>query len=94
MLILTRKAEQGIVIHNNIIVRVLSVDGDRVKIGIDAPRSIGVLREELCDAVRDENRAAIQGQAVPSADLPPIVVPVVKLVPGASGLPTGRGGAV
>ncbi|PZC44054.1 MAG: carbon storage regulator [Chloroflexi bacterium] len=69
MLILTRKAEQGIVIHNNIIVRVLSVDGDRVKIGIDAPRSIGVLREELCDAVRDENRAAIQGQAVPSASL-------------------------
>ena len=29
-----------------------------------------------------------------STDLPPIVVPVVKLVPGASGLPTGRGGAV
>lgn len=58
MLILTRKADQGIVIHNDIVVRVLAVEGDRVKIGIEAPRSIGVLREELCDAVREENREA------------------------------------
>ena len=47
MLILTRKAEQGIVIDHVTIVRILSIDGDRVKIGIDAPTSIPVLREEL-----------------------------------------------
>lgn len=64
MLILTRKANQGIVIHHNIVIRVLAIDGDRVKIGIEAPRSIGVLREELCDAVRDENREATALQAV------------------------------
>jgi carbon storage regulator len=44
MLILTRKAEQGIAIDGHIVVRLLSVDGERVKIGVEAPRSISVLR--------------------------------------------------
>jgi carbon storage regulator CsrA len=47
MLILTRKTDQGIVFSGNVTVRILSVDGERVKIGIDAPRSVQVLREEL-----------------------------------------------
>lgn len=50
MLILTRKTDQGIVFSGNVIVRILSVDGERVKIGIDAPRSVQVLREELVGA--------------------------------------------
>lgn len=58
MLILTRKVEQGIVINSDVIVRVLSIDGERVKIGIDAPRSISVLREELLEEVAGENREA------------------------------------
>ena len=58
MLILTRKAEQAIVIGEHTIVRVLSVDGDRVKLGIDAPANIAVLREELLQQVAGENRRA------------------------------------
>jgi len=62
VLILTRKAEQGIVIDHVTIVRILSIDGDRVKIGIDAPTSIPVLREELliqgADDSRESSRAA------------------------------------
>ena len=58
MLILTRKVEQGIVINNDVVVRVLSIDGERVKIGVDAPRSISVLREELLAEVASENREA------------------------------------
>lgn len=58
MLILTRKVEQGIVINSDVVVRVLSIDGERVKIGIDAPRSISVLREELLEEVAGENREA------------------------------------
>ncbi len=67
MLILTRKAEQGIIIPHildaqgqecDIIVRVLSVEGERVKLGIEAPRSITVLREELLEEVAGENREA------------------------------------
>ncbi len=69
MLILTRKVEQGIVIPRildahgeqcDIIVRVLAVEGERVKLGIDAPRSITVLREELLEEVAGENREAAE----------------------------------
>ncbi len=58
MLILTRKAEQGIVIDGRITVRVLAVEGERVKIGIDAPTSVGVLREELVQQITGANREA------------------------------------
>jgi carbon storage regulator len=53
MLVLTRKIDQGIVISGNIVIRVLGVERDRVKIGISAPLSITVLREELLE--RDAN---------------------------------------
>ena len=55
MLVLTRKIDQGIVIAGNIYIRVLGVERDRVKIGIDAPREIPVLREELLE--RDKAKA-------------------------------------
>ena len=54
MLILTRKVDQGIIISGNIWVRVLGVDRDRVKIGIDAPLDVTVLRQELLE--RDGER--------------------------------------
>ena len=63
MLILTRKAEQGIVIDHVTIVRILSIDGDRVKIGIDAPTSIPVLREELLTQAKGEQRDAAPADA-------------------------------
>lgn len=66
MLILTRKAEQGIVIDGHTTVRVLSIDGERVKIGIEAPDHITVLRQELVAEVADQNREASQQR--PSAD--------------------------
>ena len=56
MLVLTRKIDQGIVIAGNIYIRVLGVEGDRVKIGIAAPREIPVLREELLE--RDQAKAS------------------------------------
>ncbi len=58
MLILTRKAEQAVVIGGVTTVRVLSIDGDRVKLGIDAPRDVVVLRDELLREVAVENREA------------------------------------
>ena len=47
MLILTRKIDQAIVIQGDIKIMVLGVERDRVKIGIDAPANVTVLREEL-----------------------------------------------
>jgi len=49
MLILTRKIDQAIVIQGDIKIMVLGVERDRVKIGIDAPANVTVLREELMD---------------------------------------------
>lgn len=47
MLILVRKVQQGIWIEGDIWVRVLSVDRDRVKLGITAPDDVKVMRQEL-----------------------------------------------
>lgn len=65
MLILTRKIDESIVIADNITVTVLEISGERVKIGIDAPRSITILRQELQEQVRQENIEA----AATAADL-------------------------
>jgi carbon storage regulator CsrA len=43
----------------DVVLRVLAVDGDRVEIGVEAPRSITVLREELLTEVADANQAAV-----------------------------------
>lgn len=57
MLVLTRRTEESIVIQERIIVTVLSIDGDRVKLGIDAPREISIHRQELVQAVKEQNLA-------------------------------------
>ena len=49
MLILVRKVQQGIWIEGNIFVKVLSVERDRVKLGIDAPGDVKVMRQELIE---------------------------------------------
>lgn len=58
MLILTRRPGETIIIDQNIKVSVLSVEGERVKLGVDAPREIPVVRQELLDEVRRSNLEA------------------------------------
>jgi carbon storage regulator len=58
MLILTRRIDEKIVIDNNIVISVLAVEGDKVKIGIDAPKEISVLRQELWEAIQEQNQIA------------------------------------
>jgi len=60
MLVLTRRAEEKIKIGDNIIVSVLSVDGGVVKIGIDAPREITILRMEVLEQIKNENIEAAE----------------------------------
>lgn len=54
MLVLSRKVDQTIVIQGNITIKILEINGDRVKIGINAPRDVVVLRQELTEDVRKE----------------------------------------
>lgn len=58
MLVLTRKIDQAIVIGEDIVVRVLDVSGDRVKLGIAAPAGVTILRQELCEEIRQANLEA------------------------------------
>ncbi|MGD9732182.1 MAG: carbon storage regulator CsrA [Desulfamplus sp.] len=55
MLVLTRKIEEEIKIGDNIVIKVLDVEGGSVKIGIDAPRDIVILRMEILEQVQKEN---------------------------------------
>ena len=55
MLIITRKADEGIVIDDNIKIIVVAVEGGRVKLGIEAPKDITIIREEIIEAVKKEN---------------------------------------
>lgn len=61
MLVLTRKKNQAIMLGENIKITVLEIGEDTVKIGINAPRDISILREELHQAVKEENAAAVTG---------------------------------
>ena len=58
MLVLTRNANQSIMIGHDIVVTVLEIRGDQVRIGIRAPRSVDVHREEVYAALQRANRAA------------------------------------
>jgi carbon storage regulator len=60
MLILSRKVDDAIRIQRNIVVTVLGIEGERVKLGIHAPRDVLILRQELCDEVRDGNLEAVR----------------------------------
>ncbi len=59
MLVLTRKLNEKIVIASDIVVTVVNIDGDQVRIGIDAPRDISIHRQEIFDEIVRSNRAAL-----------------------------------
>ena len=58
MLILSRKEGESIVIGENITVKIVSAEKGVVKIGIDAPRDVTILRTELAAAIEDSNKRA------------------------------------
>ena len=55
MLVLTRKANQSIMIGDDVEVSVLAVMGEKVRIGIDAPRNVPVFRKEVYLEIRQED---------------------------------------
>lgn len=55
MLVLTRGKQDSIVLGDNVTVTVLEIKGDKVRIGIEAPRSMIILRKEIYDEIRNEN---------------------------------------
>ncbi len=54
MLVLTRRVDESIAIGDSIFITILAIEGERVKIGINAPRDIVILRQEVFQAVQDQ----------------------------------------
>lgn len=64
MLVLSRKKDEEIVIGGNIKIMVIEIRGDKVRLGIDAPREVSVHRREVFDAIQREmgNTEQVDGQ--------------------------------
>lgn len=56
MLVLSRLREQSIMIGDNVKITIVDVRGDKVRLGIEAPQSVAVHRQEVYDAIKREQR--------------------------------------
>ena len=63
MLVLSRKRSESIVINENIVITVVEVRGDKVRLGIEAPREVPIHRSEVHDAIRTEQAAPEESDA-------------------------------
>lgn len=60
MLILNRKIDESIILDDNIEIKILEIQDGKVKIGIEAPREVTILRKEIYDEVIEENRKSLE----------------------------------
>ena len=65
MLVLTRRPKQQIMIGDEVVINIVEVQGDNVRIAIEAPRHMKIYRGEIYKSIQDENRSA----AAPSAGI-------------------------
>jgi len=69
MLVLTRRLGEAITINDDIKIIIVEIDGNQIKLGIEAPRNIEIYREELYKKIKkvsfDEQRAASQKPKIP-----------------------------
>ncbi|WP_096550435.1 carbon storage regulator CsrA [Ureibacillus thermosphaericus] len=59
MLVLSRKTNESIIIGDHIEIKVLAIEGEQVKLGIVAPKSVKVHRSEVFEAIQEQNKAAL-----------------------------------
>jgi len=81
MLILSRKPDESIIIDGRITVRVMRLEGDVVKLGIDAPRDVPVHRQEVYEEIQRSNKEAVTDSHPPLPQLivqPPPASPAAK----------------
>jgi carbon storage regulator len=56
MLVLSRKKDESIIINDHIRVTIVEIRGDKVRLGIDAPKEVSVHRREVYEAIQNQNR--------------------------------------
>lgn len=69
MLVLTRKKEQSVVINENVEITILDIQGDQVRIGINAPKNVSIYRKEIFLEIQEENKKAAEAGNVSLLDL-------------------------
>jgi carbon storage regulator len=62
MLVLSRQKDESIMIGDNVEITIVDVRGDKVRLGITAPREISVHRREVYDAIQREKNTKVQDQ--------------------------------
>jgi len=67
MLVLSRKKDESIIIRDNIIVTVVEVRGDKVRLGIDAPKDVPVHRREIYDAIKRSDGSQVESSENPTS---------------------------
>ncbi|MEO1618186.1 MAG: carbon storage regulator CsrA [Planctomycetota bacterium] len=71
MLVLSRHRDESIMIGDDVVVTIVDIRGDKVRLGIEAPQSIPVHRQEVYDAIQRENRRSSQTSASAAKDVKP-----------------------
>ena len=61
MLVLSRKVDESVMIGDNIKITVVDIRGDKVRIGIEAPATVPVNRQEVYEAIQREHQRATEG---------------------------------
>ncbi|WP_010681192.1 carbon storage regulator CsrA [Acetivibrio cellulolyticus] len=69
MLVLTRKRNETIVLNDNIEITIVDVQGDQVRIGINAPKSVSIYRKEIFLEIQAENKKAADVKSIDLKDL-------------------------
>ncbi|KGR86935.1 carbon storage regulator CsrA [Lysinibacillus boronitolerans] len=59
MLVLSRKKDESIMIGDKIEIKILAIDGDQIKLGIIAPKTVKVHRSEVFKAIQEQNKEAL-----------------------------------
>ena len=67
MLVLSRKKNESIVINDDITIVVVEIRGDKVRLGVEAPKEVPVHRREVYDAIKRSEQESANGSDLPSA---------------------------
>ena len=54
MLVLSRKKNESIIINDNIVVTIIEIRGDKIRLGIEAPKNVTVHRQEVYEAIQNQ----------------------------------------
>jgi carbon storage regulator len=64
MLILSRKVNEKIMIGEDISISIIEIQGDHIRLGVDAPKTVKVYRQEVFEAIKSQNKAAVESTPV------------------------------